>query len=101
MKTKNILITDYRYNILITNLPNYLKKDIVIDIARRVLQNKIYYSYTMIMCDYSINPKVIYTEEDYKYYKDYNNSIMSDDIDFIVDYNDILDDESFQYIFQK
>lgn len=98
-KLKDVLIVEYRYSILIKNLPNHLKRDKILEIAQRILRNKISYSYVMILSDYKVNPYIIYNDKDYKLYKDCNNSFEIEQIDIIVDYKDIIIDERFNYIF--
>lgn len=96
---KNVLIIEYRYSVLIKNLPNNFKKDKVKQIAQRVLRNNVLYSYLMTSCDYIVNP-IIYNDTDYKYYKDCKKAVELENISFIVDYKNILCDERFKYIFE-
>ena len=97
---KNVLIIEYKYSMLIKNLPNNFKKDRVKQIAQRVLRNNVLYSYLMTACDYIVNPVIIYNDTDYKYYKDCKKAVEAENISFIVDYKDILCDERFKYIFE-
>ena len=101
MKYKNVLISEYKYNVLITNLPNNLKRDKVEEIARRILKNKISNSYTMSAFRYDVNPCIITNVNEYKLYKNLKNSIEIENIDFIEVYSHIKKDERFDYIFNS
>lgn len=95
---KNCLIREYKYSVLITNLPTNMKKETIESLAQRVLRNNIEPSYMMSSCSYTVNPYIVYNDEDDKTYGDSKKKYPNEFIDFKVDYEDIKKDDSFSYI---
>ncbi|MGL4801997.1 MAG: hypothetical protein ACRC18_07000 [Cetobacterium sp.] len=96
---KDILIKEYRYSVLITNLPKNFKRDKVAQLAQKVIRNNnSNKAYMMSAYDYIIDPHVCYNNNDYDLYYDSKKKIDNNHIDFTISYDDIKKDSSYDYI---
>ena len=97
---KNCLVREYKYSLLITNLPNNMKEDKVVEIAKRSLKNLISQSYTMSAHKYIVNPVLFHNDLEETYCADNKKKYDARNIDFKIDYNEVKNDDRFKYIFK-